>query len=100
MRFAVQEINNSTLILPNQSLGYEIFDFCSNVLKLPTVLSLMSSNGSIEVKDKDVDYLSKVIGIIGPYKSADTITIAPLFMMHLIPMVKLCFYLYLQTTIS
>ncbi|XP_046897000.1 taste receptor type 1 member 1 [Hypomesus transpacificus] len=88
MRFAVQEINNSTLILPNQSLGYEIFDFCSNVLKLPTVLSLMSSNGSIEVKDKDVDYLSKVIGIIGPYKSADTITIAPLFMMHLIPMIN------------
>lgn len=87
MRFAVEEINNSTLILPNVTLGYELLDFCSNVLNLPTVLDFISRNGSIDIDDKE-EYLSKIIGIIGPYGSEDTIIIAPLFMMHLIPMVK------------
>ncbi|XP_067269199.1 taste receptor type 1 member 2-like [Pseudorasbora parva] len=88
MRFAVEEINNSTTLLPNVSLGYEIFDHCSNTKNFRSVLSLISNNGSIKPKEKHNNYQPKVIALTGPYGSTRTITIAPLITMDLIPMVN------------
>ena len=88
MRFAVEEINNSTTLLPNVSLGYEIFDHCSNTLNFHSVLSFISNNGSIKPKEKLNNYQPKVIALTGPLGSNQTITIAPLFTMDLIPMVS------------
>ncbi|XP_050973488.1 taste receptor type 1 member 1 [Labeo rohita] len=88
MRFAVEEINNSTTLLPNVSLGYEIFDHCSNTKNLNSVLKLISKNGSIKPKEKLNNYQPKVIALTGPYGSSKTITIAPLITMDLIPMVN------------
>uniref|UniRef100_A0A8C1D3T8 G-protein coupled receptors family 3 profile domain-containing protein n=2 Tax=Cyprinus carpio TaxID=7962 RepID=A0A8C1D3T8_CYPCA len=88
MRFAVEEINNSTTLLPNVSLGYEIFDHCSNIKNLNTVLNLISKNGSIKPKEKLNNYQPKVIALTGPYGSSKTITIAPLITVDLIPMVN------------
>ncbi|XP_016117443.1 taste receptor type 1 member 1-like [Sinocyclocheilus grahami] len=87
MRFAVEEINNSTTLLPNVSLGYDIFDHCSNTKNFNSVLNLISKNGSIKPKEKLNNYQPKVIALTGPYGSTRTITIAPLFTMDLIPMV-------------
>ncbi|ROL48856.1 Taste receptor type 1 member 1 [Anabarilius grahami] len=88
MRFAVEEINNSTTLLPNVSLGYEIFDHCSNTKNFPSVLSFISNNGSIKPKEKLNNYRPKVIALTGPYGSTPTITIAPLITMDLIPLVN------------
>ncbi|XP_056102457.1 taste receptor type 1 member 1-like [Rhinichthys klamathensis goyatoka] len=88
MRFAVEEINNSTTLLPNVSLGYDIFDHCSNTKNFPSVLRFISKNGSIKPKEKLNNYQPKVIALTGPYGSTQTITIAPLFTMDLIPMVN------------
>jgi len=88
MRFTVEEINNSTILLPNVSLGYEIFDHCSNTKNIPSVLSFISKNGSIKPKEKLNNYQPKVIALTGPYGSTQTITIAPLLTMDLIPMVS------------
>uniref|UniRef100_A0A672LMH2 Taste receptor, type 1, member 2, tandem duplicate 2 n=1 Tax=Sinocyclocheilus grahami TaxID=75366 RepID=A0A672LMH2_SINGR len=81
------DINNSTTLLPNVSLGYDIFDHCSNTKNFNSVLNLISKNGSIKPKEKLNNYQPKVIALTGPYGSTRTITIAPLFTMDLIPMV-------------
>ncbi|KAM9429331.1 taste receptor type 1 member 1-like [Salvelinus alpinus] len=88
MRFAVQEINNSSLILPNVSLGYEIFDHCSDKFNFQSILNMISRNGSIRVLRCVNKYLSKVIAVAGPFRSMESMTVAPLFAMNLIPMVN------------
>lgn len=85
MRFAVEQINNSTIILPNISLGYEIFDFCLYNQNFPSILDFISDNGKINVSANEDKH--NVIGLIGPYGSTEALAIAPLFMMYLIPMV-------------
>ncbi|XP_051577229.1 taste receptor type 1 member 2-like [Myxocyprinus asiaticus] len=87
MRFAVEEINNSTTLLPNVSLGYEIFDHCSATKNFPAVFSFISQNGSIKPKEM-LNHQPKVIASTGPYGSTSSMTIAPLFTVDLIPMVN------------
>nr|XP_043893522.1 taste receptor type 1 member 1-like [Solea senegalensis] len=91
MRFAVEEINNSTNLLPNVSLGYEIFDHCSASQNFPGIFDLLSVNGSVypwgELQ-KNLSKYSKVFAVVGPFSSSETMTTAPLFMMDLIPMVS------------
>ncbi|XP_067268587.1 taste receptor type 1 member 1-like [Pseudorasbora parva] len=88
MRFAVEEINNSTTLLPNVSLGYDIFDHCSNTKNFPSILNFISNNGSINPKEKRNNFKPKVIALTGPYGSTRTITVAQLITTDLIPMVN------------
>ena len=90
MRFAVEEINNSTSILPGVSLGYQMFDHCSEVQNFPSVFEFLSKNGSVGIHRNFKDNKPKVVSVIGPFGSSQTITIAPFFMMDLLPMVMYC----------
>ncbi|XP_035502250.2 taste receptor type 1 member 1-like [Scophthalmus maximus] len=94
MRFAVEEINNSTNLLPNVSLGYEIFDHCSDTQNIPAILNLISVNGLIQAWGEPHKHqgpesnLSNVIAVVGPFTTTQALTVAPLFMVDLIPMVS------------
>ncbi|XP_077583850.1 taste receptor type 1 member 2.2 [Stigmatopora nigra] len=91
MRFSVEQINNSTELLPNVALGYKIFDHCSVSQNFPGVFDLISANGLIKPWSEEKLNLSadsKVIGVVGPYTSTDVLTVAPLFLMDLIPLVS------------
>lgn len=94
MRFAVEEINNSTNLLPNVSLGYEIFDYCAETVGFPAVLQLSSVNHFIKTSHKSENIQSKVMAVVGPFTSTQTLTAAPLFMEDFISMVSLLFSLY------
>ncbi|XP_037630031.1 taste receptor type 1 member 1-like [Sebastes umbrosus] len=94
MRFSVEEINNSTNLLPNVSLGYEIFDHCSDTQNFPDIFKLLSINGLIHPwgepheQHTHTSNVSKMIAVVGPYSSTQSLTVAPLLMMDLIPMVS------------
>ncbi|KAM6981952.1 taste receptor type 1 member 1-like [Tautogolabrus adspersus] len=94
MRFTVDEINNSKNLLPNISLGYQIFDHCSSAQNLPGIFDFISVNGLIrpwnepQKQKTNNTEVSKVIAVVGPFTSTQALTVAPLFMADFIPMVS------------
>lgn len=91
MRFSVEEINNSSKLLPNLSLGYEIFDHCSDMQSFSGILKLLSLNDVIQPWSIQHRNVSKMIAVVGPFTSTFTLTVAPLFMVDLVPMVSFSF---------
>lgn len=88
MRFTVEEINNSTDLLPNVSLGYEILDYCDDLLGFPAVLKLSSANRFTGTWQKLEGVESKLMAVVGPFTSTQALTAAPLFMQEFISMVR------------
>ncbi|XP_062396165.1 taste receptor type 1 member 1-like [Sardina pilchardus] len=87
MRFAFEEINNSTTLLPNITLGYQLIDYCSDAHNFPAILQFLSVKGYVKPR-KIYNFLPKVIGLIGAFNSHESKALAPLVMMDLIPMVS------------
>lgn len=87
MRFAVAQINNSTKLLPNVRLGYELFDHCSDIQCFPGIFKLLSVDNVVQPWNAELKNASKVVAVVGLFTSTFTLTVAPLFMMDFIPMV-------------
>ncbi|KAM9299628.1 taste receptor type 1 member 3 [Gastrophryne carolinensis] len=91
MEFTLEEINNSTSLLPGQTLGYEVYDTCLNSLvALHPVLLFLARNGTedVEVKCNLTNYKPRVMSVIGP--SSDEVATVPmkLFSTFLIPQIS------------
>lgn len=74
MMFAIEEINNSSELLPGVTLGYRIFDSCPSIpLSIRASLNLMNRHESGE---DSCNKLSNVHAVIGETTSTSTIGIA------------------------
>uniref|UniRef100_A0A3Q1FS01 Olfactory receptor C family, j1 n=1 Tax=Acanthochromis polyacanthus TaxID=80966 RepID=A0A3Q1FS01_9TELE len=74
MMFAIEEINNSSELLPGVTLGYRIFDSCPSIpLSIRASLNLMNR---YESEASNCTKLSNVHAVIGETTSTSTIGIA------------------------
>ncbi|NWV37070.1 TS1R3 protein, partial [Grantiella picta] len=91
MRFAIDQINNSTSLLPGITLGYDMYDTCFEALvALQPSLLFLTRNGTtgIGVLCNYTEYQPRVTAIIGPHKSDLCLVTAKLFSSFLIPQVS------------
>ncbi|XP_071972747.1 vomeronasal type-2 receptor 26-like [Engystomops pustulosus] len=76
--YAVDEINKNHLILPNLTLGYHIYDSCSDPKKaIRSIIQILSGPGYL-VPNYSCTRKKKVVGFIGDHFSSTTLPIAQL----------------------
>ncbi|XP_060115584.1 taste receptor type 1 member 3-like [Heteronotia binoei] len=91
MTFAVEEINNSTTLLPGIKLGYDIYDDCmESIIALQSSLLFLTKAGSnsVGVLCNYTDYHPRVLAVIGPHSSELCTVTAKLFSFFLMPQVS------------
>lgn len=90
MRFAIEEINNSTVLLPDVTLGYELYDVCSESSNVYATLRVLAQQGTSHVElQRDLrNHSSKVVALIGPDNTDHAITTAALLSPFLVPLVS------------
>uniref|UniRef100_A0A3P9J4Q3 Olfactory receptor C family, h1 n=1 Tax=Oryzias latipes TaxID=8090 RepID=A0A3P9J4Q3_ORYLA len=87
MMFAIEEINNSSSILPNVSVGYKIFDSCGSTLS-STRAAMGLINGQERTFEKTCSGQSTVHAIVGASKSSSTIVLSQIAGTFQIPVIS------------
>lgn len=89
MRFAVEEINNHSSLLPGVLLGYEMVDICyiSNNVQ-PVLYFLAREDDFLPIQEDYSHYVPRVVAVIGPDSSESTMTVAHFLSLFLLPEVR------------
>ncbi|XP_056466451.1 extracellular calcium-sensing receptor-like, partial [Gadus chalcogrammus] len=89
MAFAVDEINRNSKLLPNISLGYNLYDSCGNLWNaLSAALSMTSGSGEPFQLNETCYGYPPVLGIVGDSSSTRTIAISSIVSLYRVPMVS------------
>ncbi|NWV02690.1 TS1R3 protein, partial [Ptilonorhynchus violaceus] len=91
MKFAIDQINNSSSLLPGITLGYDMYDTCFEALvALQLSMLFLAQNGTtgIGVLCNYTEYQPRVTAVIGPHSSELSVVTAKLFSSFLIPQVS------------
>nr|XP_020637632.1 taste receptor type 1 member 2 [Pogona vitticeps] len=89
MRYAVEQINNSSLLLPGISLGYEMVDICYHSNAVHPLLFFLSDNRSLlEIQASNTFYRPRVMAVIGPDVSSTAVTAAYLLSNFFVPQIS------------
>ncbi|XP_074874070.1 taste receptor type 1 member 2 [Carettochelys insculpta] len=96
MRFAVEEINNSSSLLPGVSLGYEMVDICYFTNSIhPTLYFLSNKHSEVQLHNNYTQYQPRVLAVIGPDSSHAALAVTHMLNLFLIPQIS-----YMATTDS
>ncbi|ELW68562.1 taste receptor type 1 member 2 [Tupaia chinensis] len=89
MRFAVEEINNRSSLLPGLLLGYEMVDVCyiSNNVH-PVLYFLAGENLTLPIQEDYSHYRPRVVAVIGPDNSESTMTVASFLSLFRLPQIS------------
>nr|UTS87238.1 taste receptor type 1 member 1 [Malurus melanocephalus] len=87
LRFAVEEINNSSTLLPNVTLGYEIYDTCSEPANFHATLCALAHKGKqdVHVLPSFQHYEPQAVAVIGPDSTRLALTTAAVLSLFLVP---------------
>nr|XP_060615168.1 taste receptor type 1 member 1-like [Anolis sagrei ordinatus] len=91
MRFAIDEINNSTSLLPGITLGYEIHDTCNDeVVATKLAISFLSEDpsSSLAMQCSYTDYKPRVMAVVGPNVSGLSMLVAQVLNFLSIPQIS------------
>ncbi|ELK10455.1 taste receptor type 1 member 2 [Pteropus alecto] len=88
MRFAVEEINNHSSLLPGVLLGYELVDICyiSNNVQ-PVLYFLAQEDDFLPIQEDYSHYRPRVVAVIGPDSSESAMTVANFLSLFLLPQI-------------
>ncbi|XP_043919539.1 taste receptor type 1 member 1-like [Protopterus annectens] len=90
MRYAIEEINNSSSLLPNITLGYEAFDDCFEPAGVMAIFDFLASHSQpfVKVLSNYSAYKPRVIAVIGPTVSDTAVVTASILSNFLVPQVS------------
>uniref|UniRef100_UPI00398EC833 taste receptor type 1 member 1-like n=1 Tax=Pristiophorus japonicus TaxID=55135 RepID=UPI00398EC833 len=90
MRFAVEEINNLSSLLPNVTLGYEIFDDCEPFIDIQGAFTFVSRppEKAVEKAQCEHRYQPVVTAVIGPITSDAAIITANILSLFDVPQIS------------
>lgn len=92
MKYAVDEVNANTTLLPGITLGYKIYNTCRHpaVIVKPTISFLSAKyKEELSVECNYTDYETSITAVIGPYTSEMVTIIGKLLGFFLMPQVHL-----------
>ncbi|XP_075717087.1 vomeronasal type-2 receptor 26-like [Rhinoderma darwinii] len=81
-RFAIEEINRDQTILPNISLGYHVYDSCSDSRKAVKSVLQILSGPRMTVPNYSCIGQRKVAGFIGDHGSVNTVSMAQILALY------------------
>ncbi|XP_039365499.1 taste receptor type 1 member 2 [Mauremys reevesii] len=89
MRFAVEQINNSSTLLPGVSLGYEMVDVCYFTNSIHPILYFLANQHSVvQLHNNYTHYRPRVLAVIGPDSSQAAVIVAQVLSLFLMPQIS------------